>query len=415
MKIEKLTSKEFKDFAKKNKYTSFYQQESWGKLKEHNGWTYELIGAKKNDKVIGATLLLYKKVPMGLTMCYSPRGFLIDFHDKKILSSFVEALKIYLKEKKVAFLKIDPYLLHIERDIDGNVVENGEDNTEIVEELKKLGFIHYGYNKTLANELQPRWMFTLDLENKSEEDLMMGMIKQTRKNVKKTLRIGLEFDTIGVEGLEDYKKITEHTGERRGFIDRPLSYYKNMFDALGKDIEIILCYLNTEKAIALIQEEIDTIKSYSDITEKRKQEIKDLEKKQNEIAELEKKNGKRILMAGSMFISSGNEYLNLYGGGFDEFMKWNAMYAIQWYAIKHAKEKGFKTYNFYGIEGNFKKENNPMYGVYEFKKGFGGRVVELIGEFDLPINKSKYKLYKMAFSSYKKFKNTINSIKNKEN
>ena len=413
MKIETLTSKEFKDFASKNKYVTFYQQESWGKLKENNGWSYELVGAKENKKVIAATLLLYKKVPMGLKMCYSPRGFLIDFNNKELLEDFTSSLKSYLKEKDVAFLKIDPYLPHLERDIDGNIVEGGEDNTEIVEHLKRLGFIHYGYNKTLDTELQPRWMFIQNIGDKSEDELMMGMIKQTRKNVKKTLRIGLEFDTIGVEGLDDYKKITEHTGERRGFIDRPLEYYKNMFDSLGDNMEIILCYLNTEKAISLIQEEIDTIKSYSDITEKRKQEIKDLEKKQDEIKELEEKHGKRILMAGSMFIGCHNEYLNLYGGGFDEFMKWNAMYAIQWYAITHAKNKGYKIYNFYGIEGNFKKENNPMYGVYEFKKGFGGKVVELVGEFDLPIKKSKYRLYKIAFSSYKKFKNTINKIRNK--
>ena len=52
-----------------------------------------------------------------------------------------------------------------------------------------------------------------------------------------------------------------------------------------------------------------------------------------------------------------------------------------------------------------------MYGVYEFKKGFGGQVVELIGEFDLVVNKPKYLLYKVAFGSYKKIKNLINKIK----
>ena len=52
-----------------------------------------------------------------------------------------------------------------------------------------------------------------------------------------------------------------------------------------------------------------------------------------------------------------------------------------------------------------------MYGVYEFKKGFNGKVVELIGEFDLPIIKSKYNLYKVAFSTYKKTKNTLKKIK----
>jgi lipid II:glycine glycyltransferase (peptidoglycan interpeptide bridge formation enzyme) len=186
-----------------------------------------------------------------------------------------------------------------------------------------------------------------------------------------------------------------------------------MFKALGDKISIILCYLDIDKSISIMEDEINTIKGFSDITEKRKEEIKSLENKIEELKELGEKHGKKIALAGSMFIACEKELLNLYGGGFDEFMKYDAMYGVQWHAIKTAKEKGFELYNFYGIEGNFKKENNPMYGVYEFKKGFNGKVVELIGEFDLPINKSKYKFYKFAFASYKKFKNTINRIKNK--
>ena len=115
-----------------------------------------------------------------------------------------------------------------------------------------------------------------------------------------------------------------------------------------------------------------------------------------------------------MFISCEKELLNLFGGGYDEFMRYDAMYGIQWEAIKYAKENGYELYNFYGIEGNFKKENNPMYGVYEFKKGFGGKVVELIGEFDLPISKSKYNLYKAAFGTYKKAKNLKSKIRSKK-
>lgn len=413
MKIVKLTSKEFENFAKKNKYVTFHQKESWGKLKEKNGWDYELVGFKDDKKVIAATLLLSKKMPFGLKMYYAPRGFLIDFFDTKLLDSFVKEIKVYIKEQGGTFLKIDPYVPHLERDVNGDVVKGGEDNSKLVEHLKELGFIHHGYNIDTDKELQPRWMFTLDLKDRTEDELFNNIIKPTRKNIKKTMKIGLEMEEIGIEGLEEYKRITEHTGNRRGFIDRPLSYYKEMFNALGDKISIILCYLNIEKSVNLLQTEIDTINGYSDITEKRKEEIKSLEKKIDELKELEEKHGKRIALAGSMFIACEKELLNLYGGGYDEFMKYDAMYAIQWYAIKTAKEKGFELYNFYGIEGNFKKENNPMYGVYEFKKGFGGKVVELIGEFDLPVNKSKYKFYTIAFSSYKKFKNTINRIKNK--
>lgn len=413
MKIVKLTSKDFENYAKDNKYVTFHQKESWGILKQKNGWNYELIGLKKKNKIVAATLLLSKRMPLNLKMYYAPRGFLIDFNNHELLKEFVKELKAYIKKEGGTFLKIDPYVPHLERDVNGDVVEGGEDNTKLVDYLKTLGFIHYGYNVTMDKELQPRWMFTLNLKDKNEDELFNNITKPTRKNIKKTLKIGLEMKEIGIEGLAEYKEITKHTGNRRGFIDRPLSYYKDMFSALGDKISIILCYLNIDKSINIMEEEINTISSYSDITEKRKEEIKSLENKINELKELEKKHGKMIPLAGSMFIACEKELLNLYGGGYDEFMKYDAMYGIQWHAIKTAKEKGFELYNFYGIEGNFKKENNPMYGVYEFKKGFNGKVVELIGEFDLPINKMMYCFYKIAFSSYKKFKNFINKIKNK--
>ena len=411
MELKKISSSDFDKFASTHPLVTFHQKESWGKLKEYNGWQYEMIGLYNDENLVAATLLLNKKLPLGLKMFYSPRGYLIDFNDKDLLTEFTLKLKEYVNNQKGIFIKIDPYIPYIERDINGDIVKDGINNQNIVDELKGLGYKHHGFNKNMDKELQPRWMFVLDVENKSEEELMKCMTKQTRKNVKKTLKMGLVLEKIGIEGLSEYKKVTEHTGSRRGFIDRPLSYYENMFKELKDNIKIILCYLDTQKSISLLQKQIDEINSYSDITEARQKEIVELNQKIKDIQEIENKHGNKVCLAGSMFIECEGELLNLYGGGYDEFMWLNAMYAIQWHAIKYAAENGFKIYNFYGIEGNFQKSNNPMYGVYEFKKGFGGRVVELIGEFDLIVNKPKYLLYKVCFTSYKKIKNIINKIK----
>ncbi|HHX93677.1 MAG TPA: aminoacyltransferase, partial [Tenericutes bacterium] len=51
--------------------------------------------------------------------------------------------------------------------------------------------------------------------------------------------------------------------------------------------------------------------------------------------------------------------------------------------------------------------SNEYYGIYEFKKGFGGNVMELIGEFDLVINRFYYYLYKVVIFVYKKVRNII--------
>lgn len=72
-------------------------------------------------------------------------------------------------------------------------------------------------------------------------------------------------------------------------------------------------------------------------------------------------------------------------------MNFNAQYLIQWEMINYAVKNHYKRYNFYGITGNFDK-NNKDYGMYEFKKGFNGYVIQLIGELQLPIT-YHYKLH----------------------
>ena len=60
--------------------------------------------------------------------------------------------------------------------------------------------------------------------------------------------------------------------------------------------------------------------------------------------------------------------------------------------IRYALEHGFARYNFYGIRG-LPDPKVKDYGIYRFKKGFGGHVVELIGSFELPLNQPIYHLH----------------------
>ena len=44
------------------------------------------------------------------------------------------------------FIKIDPYISYQERDINGNVVEDGKNNKKAFNNLVKLGYKHFGFN-----------------------------------------------------------------------------------------------------------------------------------------------------------------------------------------------------------------------------------------------------------------------------
>lgn len=407
MKIEELESNEYEEYISKNKYTTFYQKEYWGKLKKDGGWNYKLVGMKKNNKIIGATLLLFKNLPLGLKLFYSPRGFLIDYNDEELLKEFVLEIKEYVKKEKGFILKIDPYVEYKTRDIDGNIVEGGVDNSKVVENLKKLGFKHYGFNKDISKELQPRWMYVLDLKGKTEDEIFSNFSKHYRKTIRRTEKQGLVVERISKDKLMDYKKIMEHTSSRRDFIDRPYSYYENMYDKIGENLIINVCYLDTNLGINKFKDEIKKIEGYQDIKDYHLKDIEDYKKKIELYKSYQKKYGDKIPLAGTMSIVCGKEYLNLFGGAYEEFMHYDAQYLIKWHTMKEALNLGCEIYNFYGISGNFEKENNDMYGVYEFKRGFGGRVVELIGEFDLIISKPKYCLYNFMFKTYKIVKKII--------
>ena len=91
-----------------------------------------------------------------------------------------------------------------------------------------------------------------------------------------------------------------------------------------------------------------------------------------------------ITLSGSMFMIIQPEIIYLSSGNYEEFMKFNSQYLLQWMMIQYGIEHGFKKHNFYGIPANI-NEHPKDYGIYEFKRGFNGIVEELIGEFELPI------------------------------
>ncbi len=385
-----------------------------------------LVGYKKKNEIIAGTMILEKNTPIKKKMFYAPRGFLIDYKDKELLKEFTEDIKKYVKENGGFFIKIDPYISYVERDIDGNIVKDGINNEDVLTTLKSLGYKYYGRNKKIDKELQPRWMFALDLDA-DEKTIFDHFSNDTKRYIKRCEKNGLQVKEMKKEQLDEYKKIMEHTAKRRGFIDRPISYYESMIKELKEDIKILLCTLNTKEYLEKLNLEKKEINNkLNEILEKlkendgkkakvQKQELeKELElinKRIEEALELQKQYGEEIIMSGSMFIISGQEIIYLFSGSYDWFMKYNPQYLIQWEIIKYGIKNNYKKYNFYGISGVFEKED-PMYGIYLFKRGFNGKVIELLGEFDLIVNPFYYSLYKIAFSLYKEIKNLKNKITN---
>lgn len=426
MKLKKISEKEFKKFADKNLEITFYQTISWAHLKKKNGWVAHYLGLEKDNKIIAGSLILAKTLPIiKKKMFYAPRGFLLDYKNKEVLKEFTKQLKEYAKEEHAIFIKIDPYVEYKEHDNNGNIVEEGLDNSICVENLKSLGYKHFGFN-LMQDTLQPRWMHVIETEDKTLADVMKDMESKTRQILRKNERSGIHTREISKEELPLFKDIMQHTSDRREFVDRPLSYYESMWDSLHDDgiLKILVAEIdflefekNTKEELETNEKELKNRiykhenniskmnpKKYEQNNKKNEQEIERLKKQLEKIKDYKEKYGNKKLLGGILFLIYGNEVLSLHGGTLDNVMQFQSAYTIHFAGVKHAVENGYKRYNFYGITGDFRKEN-PLYGLYLFKKSFGGHVVELIGEFDYIISPFWYHTYNIAFAAYHKLKN----------
>lgn len=411
MKFVTLEKEEYKKFASNHPLRHYLQTVEMEKISENGGFKSLYIGVKNNNQILAASRLVYKKNRLGQSYFYAPRGPLLDYNNKELLTFFTKEIKKYIKSKKGYVLHIDPSVIHKQRDINGDIVKDGIDNTNILESLKKLGYQHLGFNTWYEYSRQVRWVFCLDLHNKTEEQLLNEMKPNTRNHIRKTIRYGVEIKEISYDELPIYNKIMDETSERRNFKNRNLEYYQEMYNLLTpkKMVKFLIAYLDISKYIDYLKQEIE--KEQKNIEElpssargKKKASllaIEQMTKKQEEALKLQKEDGDRIYLSGAMFLLYQDEIIYFHSGSYSKYMNFNAQYLIQWYMIKYGVENKYRRYNFYGITGNFDK-NDENYGVYDFKRGFNGYVEEYIGDFELPISwyyyisKIKDKLKKKA-------------------
>ena len=398
MEFTELTEDEYEKFWETHPLKTFLSAPEIGHLREKNSWDLKYVGIKKDKSLVAATMLVSIKRKLGKREFYSPRGYLIDFNNKELVNYFAEELKKYIKKNNGYVLRIDPYVIYKQRDIDGNIVEDGIDNSSIVNNLYKLGF----KKVPIKNMEQVGWMFSLDIEGKEEKDILDGMKPNTRNTIRKASKIGITIRELDYDELDKFQDIMIQTGERKNFSIRKLSYYQDMYKLLHdkNQIKYVITELDLNNYLDGLkkdkekkEEELLKLSTAKYNDGKRKSlnnEILSFDKRIKETNDIKNSTGKdKIILSGSMFIMIQPEIIYLSSGNYEEYLHFNSQYLIQWDMIKYGISHKFKKYNFYGIPANI-NEKPKDYGIYEFKRGFNGYVEELIGEFELPISKEYY-------------------------
>ena len=393
MKFQEISKDEYIAFWENHPLKTFLSATEISDLRSKSNWNTYYAGVKKDDELIAATMLLSHIRRFNKYEFYSPRGYLLDFNNKELVDFFTNELKKYIKEKKGYILRIDPYVIYKERDIDGNIVEGGVDNFKIVDNLLSLGF----KKVSIPNTEQVSWMFSLNLEGKDEDTILKEMQSSTRNKIRKAEKYGITLKELNYDELDKFQTIMDETSKRKGFSNRKIDYYQDMFNLYKDKVKYLMAELDLVEYIKKLEieksEKEEKLSKLDDVkNEKEKNnlsiEIDSINKRIIEAKEIGKD---KIELSCAMFILIKPEIIFLAGGNLEEYMKYDAQYILQWEMIKYGINNGYKKHNFYGIPANINTHPKD-YGIYEFKRGFNGYVEELIGEYELPITKEYYLL-----------------------
>lgn len=408
MRFLELNESEYEEFAQFHPYRNFLNAQYAFALKEENGFQIAYVGVKEGDTLLAATGIVFCPCLRFFTYAYAQRGYLIDYENEELLTFFHKEMIAYCKNHKAIYIKMDPYICYQEHDIHGDIVKNGFQNKDILKKLKQLGYQHQGFTTGFSSNSQVRWSFVLELEGKNEETLLKEMDHQTRWSIHKTLKLGVKVKEASQDEVESFYKMQEYAAKTRNFEVLPIAYYQQRIRVLKENAKLMIAYIDVieykqilaedlkkeEMALQGIEEKLKETPNSKKYKKKRNVQLEAIETVKRRISKadrLQAKYGNRIDIASAFFIHDVDELVYVTSGAYDEFREFNGPYAIQWQMLRYALQHQIKRYNFYGISGDF-HEDGEDYGVYKFKKGFGGVVEEYIGDFIYPINTLLYRL-----------------------
>ena len=338
----------YKKFLESNDRCNFQQSLEWGKVKSF--WKNEVVVAEnENGEIIGSLSILVRKLPMFGYLMYSSRGPVCDTHDEKVLKQLTDGAKELAKKYKAMVLKIEPDIK--------------SDDKEFRQIVEKLGYQIKDDAKNFKEEIQPRYVFRLDIKGKTEDEVFNNFHSKTRYNIRLATKKGVTIKEGTKEDLKDFHRIMVETGERDGFIIRPLEYFEKMYDELAPEhMKVLMAYYE----------------------------------------------GKPI--SGVIPIMYGNKTWYLYGASSNKYRNVMPNYLLQWEMIKMAIARKNDMFDLRGVSGVV-DENHPQYGLYRFKKGFGAEFTEFIGEIYIAFKPFKYNIYKISEKVFKSIRAFIKIAK----
>ncbi len=323
----------------------------WGEVKALTGWEPVRIGAVRDGQLVGAVSLLLRRLPyLKRPLAYGARGPVGGSDDPGVFAALVQGARDAARERGALLVKLDPPLL------------TGSGQQEAA--LAAAGFRRLEQGPDFDG-LQPRFVWQLPLTGKSADQLMSELQPKTRYNIGLARRKGVKVRLARHEDdLRSFYSILKLTAQRQSFMIRGYSYYQALWRhmVLGGLAELFLAEFDDE------------------------------------------------VISGTMVFKTGRHAWYVYGASGDRHRNKMPNYLLQWAMIEWALAEGCSVYDFRGVSGDMDPQN-PLYGLYRFKRGFGGQLVEYVGEYDCPLSPLLYGVWTRGEPAYRRLRGWLSRMR----
>ncbi len=200
--------------------------------------------------------------------------------------------------------------------------------------------------------IQPPRTIIVDIRG-SEEAILARMKQKCRYNIRLAEKKGVVVRAW--DNLDSFYSMLQITGGRDGFGVHSLEYYRRAYELFHPTGNCELL-----------------------------------------VAEFENKP-----LAALMVFESGKRAWYIYGASNDEERNRMPTYLLQWESMRWVKGRGCEEYDLWGVpdeikstlEAQFENRNDGLWGVYRFKRGFGGELKRAAQAMDKIYNPLLYRLY----------------------
>jgi len=312
------------------------QTAAWGELKSAFGWEAVRLEVTSGGSSVGAQIL-FRRLPLGLTFAYIPKGPLwraeTGGSDQGPPNEiFWTEVDLLCRTKRAVFLKVEP----------DDFINDGSREAWVPAE---------DFQRSLY-AIQPARTIVVDLHG-DEDSILARMKQKTRYNIRLASKRGV--NVYPSNDVELFFNLMLHTGERDEFGIHSLDYYRRAYDLFHpRDMcELLLAEYEGEPLAAL------------------------------------------------MVFAWGSRAWYFYGASASLHRERMPTYLLQWEAMKWARAVGCTQYDLWGIpdydqeilEAEFGGRSDGLWGIYRFKRGFGGSIYQAAPPLDRIYQPLLYRLY----------------------